>query len=424
MPSIRNIYKRFFSSEVLGFQYFQLGRSMAVVGISIVLVQVGQSPEKVGEWEWIFFIMAAGSFFWAAALYQHLLYCDKSRLQKTWRSTYTKILTYGALLVGIVFLCGRWIMSSVTDDSVIALQSYALWTYGSLLFFGWCHFKYRLGSHRLVGIVGLLYAVVIVTLFFVFAADHETYLYRSLITGGVVMILVISIGEGFTFDVSSLQFSQEEKQLILYTIIGATPTYFDSSLVKFWYEENADFAVFRLGARELPILMPLLVSFGQAWVSKIKEGQSIPIQQLRNLNYGVGILIIMLMMISTEVYDIIYSSDYRTSVILFDLSLFIVFTRLIFSQTVLYARDAYHTITRIGWIELGVNCLLSVVLIYFMGMLGVVLATVIAFGCEKLLQLSVLKRSGYSPSQIMDKTSWFTMLVLAAIVFLLKHFWL
>jgi len=200
--------------------------------------------------------------------------------------------------------------------------------------------------------------------------------------------------------------------LMGYALLGGLMQTFDNWLVNYWYDgDERTFAIFRYGARELPLALALAHAFGTAMLPEVHENLDKSLTDIRvksrKLFHLLFPLSILLLATSTWFFPIVFNADFMESVPVFNTYLLIIFSRLIFSRTVLVGLKDNTVVLWISVIELLVNIGASFLLIDWLGLTGVALATVLAFSLEKLLICGYLyRRHGIGVRRYIDLRWW------------------
>jgi len=198
--------------------------------------------------------------------------------------------------------------------------------------------------------------------------------------------------------------------LMLTFLVAGSAEYTDGFLVDFLFGKEV-LAQFRYGAREIPVFI-ILASSLSLWITQniahttrenIKE--ILALVKRKSTQYmiaGTGISILF-MLVSTPAYRYVYGNAYTPSSVIFDIMLLLVASRFIFSNSILLGLGMDKIQFKVTCIELAINVILSIVLAYFWGMIGVAVATVIAYLSEKvLLAMYLYKIKGIKPSLYMS----------------------
>ena len=178
--------------------------------------------------------------------------------------------------------------------------------------------------------------------------------------------------------------------LILYSLMGSFNQSFDNWLVNFQYggDEQA-FAIFRYGARELPLALALTNAFGSAMLPEVAANLDGALSAIREKSLKLFHLLfplsILLALTSKWVFPLVFNEDFSASVLIFNIFLLVMVSRLIFSRTILVGLNANRMIFYFSLLELAFNVALSFALAPFFGMAGIAIGTVAAHSLEKVL---------------------------------------
>ena len=214
--------------------------------------------------------------------------------------------------------------------------------------------------------------------------------------------------------------------LILYAILGGLLPAFDGWLVGYLFEGDEEmFAVFRYGAQELPLALALTNAFSNVMVVEVAADikRALPLIKARSLRlfHLLFPLSILLMLLSPLLFPLIFNADFSKSVPVFQVYLFVIISRLVFSSTLMIGLKANSTLTWIGGLELLVNIGCSFYLGQKLGLVGIALGTLIAFSFEKVMQCIYLSRKhGISPKEYLDFRWFFGYSALLLCAFLLS----
>lgn len=197
--------------------------------------------------------------------------------------------------------------------------------------------------------------------------------------------------------------------LVLYASVSALVTAFDPWFVNYWYGgDESVFAVFRYGARELPfvaavingamvVVLPRLTESLPAGLELLKKSTL----RLYHLLFGGALL---MMLTSPWWWTPVFTEQFAESLPLFQAYLFVLVTRLLFPVPVLTALGHTRLLVVFPLIELLLNVVLSIVLVRYLGLVGVVWSTVIVYGLDKIWLMAYLRwRTGIGPGRY---TNW------------------
>ena len=180
--------------------------------------------------------------------------------------------------------------------------------------------------------------------------------------------------------------------LSLHMLIGGGMEYVDGFIVTSHFEDTGMFAVFRYGARELPLvtiltaaltatLIPLAVENQQLAISKIKA----EVHKLSRWLFPVTLILILL---SPYLFPLVYTDKFAESAQVFNVYLLIISSRLLLPQVIIYAQQHNFVLVWSAIIEVLVNVGLSLYLVQTHGLVGIAFATVIAYLLNKIILIT------------------------------------
>jgi O-antigen/teichoic acid export membrane protein len=192
--------------------------------------------------------------------------------------------------------------------------------------------------------------------------------------------------------------------LVFGLLISGSADYIDGFLISMKYN-SGDFAIFRYGAKEFPLVLLLANALSTSMIPKVSQairGNSsfdmlkTESSKLMNLLFPISIA---LLLTSSWIYPIVFRSEFAASVPIFNIYILLIVSRLIFPQTIVMAFQENGVIFRIALIEISINVICSYFLMQQFGMEGVAWGTVIAFMSEKLLlSLYLFRYKGICPN--------------------------
>jgi O-antigen/teichoic acid export membrane protein len=180
------------------------------------------------------------------------------------------------------------------------------------------------------------------------------------------------------------------------TFIG-TLTLNTSMLIVNTFENIETFAIFSVGALEVPVFAMLSAAFSQKiypeLVKLVSNGEKEKAKKLWmkttiQVSYITYPLIILLMYFAKDIIYLVYSPKYEDSVFLFKTYLLIGIFRNNYYGAIITASGQAKYITFYALCMLVVNAILSIVLYYFFGISGVIFGTLAATILIQFLQLN------------------------------------
>lgn len=418
-------------------QLYQIIRFSTTLLIGILLIRFfGLSTTEISIYELLLFLGNFVSFFWLSAGQKSLL---------TLFPSYTNH-QKGSLLVNLFFL-------------LFSLSAIA----ATLLYFGQHLLVQQLTKYESLPYISLIAWY----LLFNTPAQLIEYIYvlkkqdRQLVYYGIVIhflqliaiLLPIYIGAGikglfqglvlwscfkfiwlgyllYQYGSFKLDRSLQKKILLvmlplcLHALLGGGMEYVDGFIVSSHFEEEKMFALFRYGARELPIvsilvaalvatMIPLAVEKETEAIATIKK----KINQLSNWLYPITIV---LMLLSPFLFPLVYNEEFSLSAKVFNIYLLVISSRILLPQVLIYSRQHTYMLVASAIVELIINLSLSLYLVKFYGLEGIAFATVVAYMVNKILLIGyVYLKMGIPINQYINLKNYiFWNFLLIAIFFL------
>jgi O-antigen/teichoic acid export membrane protein len=395
------LISRFFSfNNVSALQIFQSFRFLAAILISILLVKGGLEIVEVSFYEILFFLGNFISLFWVQGLKNGLLSYFPSLgtrdQKKLIFNLFLVFLVLGVLSSSMLFLFKDFIISYLTSYSTIPhielICIFVIINTPTILI----EFTYLLldKSKSIVkyGAAIFFLQVTLILVGLIFFDGIRVLLLLMILWASVKLIWLIQLlfkRAEFSFD-SKIQrnFLIFSFPLVLHILLGNAMEYVVGFIVSKFFEEEM-FAVFRYGARELPISLILVGALASAMVPSLVKDFDKSIQELKikvtNLMKWLYPLSMVLMLLSPIIYPIVYSEDFALSARIFNLYLLILASRIILAQTIIYAKHDNKILAYFASVELLCNLLLSIWWSQLFGIEGIVYATIVAFLLNKIL---------------------------------------
>jgi len=389
-------------------QFFQLLRYLTFVLIGVVFTKTNLSVSEIGTYEQFLFISGAVSFFWLNGLVRGMLVLSKSKGLKDGDILFNSFFLISLLtLLAVLFL---YLLNGVSvAASVSKLQVRYLYLLLAYLFFSVPanltehFFLIRNQSVRIVNygavsffvlflltsIPALLGHPIVVSLYGLVASAVLRYLY---------LVYLLIRNSSFRFSVSFLRehwvFSFP---LILSALLSGSAQYVDGFIVTSYFDE-ATFAVFRYGARELPLVLLLANAFSSAMLPEFSVKKDLlPLlqrikQESQKMSHYLFPLSALLVLSSHVLFPFVFNKSFSESASVFNIYLLLISSRLLFPQTILIGLKKTMVIAWASFFELALNVLLSFWFVGFWGIQGVAYATVVAYLFEKFFLMFVLRR--------------------------------
>ena len=184
--------------------------------------------------------------------------------------------------------------------------------------------------------------------------------------------------------------------LVLRVLVGSSSTYIDGLLVGALFEDEAAFAIFRYGARELPLSVLLVSALVTVGIARIAEQRTAGLELMRrrstSLMHWLFPLSAVLMLTSPYLFRWFYSETFVASAAVFNVYLLLAPIRILLPQTVMVAEERTYWLVWFAVAETAVNVGLSIWWGHSFGMVGIAFATVVAYGFNKLMMIVFCRR--------------------------------
>ena len=372
--------------------------------ISVLLVRSHFTDDQVGKLEYVLLIGYSFSFFWGFAYSSAILSKLGKWEEKDWRygleQAMLQLIFIGAGMSVIVLLILG--VSNALGYEIIDVQyTYSVALFVFLLVVGIIPEMYYLLKRSAKKILlyslimnGLQLVLVVGVILLKWSLEYVFYVY--IIMQG---IRVIWIFLGLKLRLEWNYFSQ--RTWMLYSIplvghflLGSSMDYIDGHLVSQFFEDK-DFLYYRYGARELPFSMLFINALSAAMIPVLSKDigmlsdLKVRMNRLMNMLYPISIV---LLFISPFLFQWFYGANFIQSAFVFNVYLLIIMSRILMPQLILYAKQDTKALLRFSGIELIVNVVLSLILMQYFGMIGVAMATVVAFLVNRGLTIVYCKK--------------------------------
>ncbi len=423
-------------------QLHQLLRFATVMVVGIILAKSGVELRVIGYLEGLQYIGMALSMFWVNGFLQSALAffpdLEKTEKQAFFRTIYCIFLTLSILIFSVLAIFQTPISIFFTATTLPFFQLFALY----LLVYlptNLLEYFYLLEEKKgaILWTSGLTFfatGLFCLGLFFFHWSIKEVIL-AWLGIGTIRHFFLLKhldfTSLNFSFFLHKEQFIQYLKlssPLIAYAFVGQYAVNFDAWLVNFYYHGDATkFAIFRFGSRELPIFIAFATGLSSSMTLEIAKNGNAALsllkeKSLRLMHYffPLGILLIVS---SNYWFPLLFNAQFKESVVIFDIFILLIISRLLFPQSVLLAKKESSAIFIISIIELFINVLLSILGVQYFGLVGIAFGTFIAFLMEKIVLAAWLwKKYKISPFSYIPIGFWSMYSFLIFIVFLFKIF--
>ncbi len=397
-------------------QASQITRQLGFILTSFLLAKSGLPISDIGVFETLLFIGTSLSYFWINGLIQSLLAFIPTVNDKEKQSIYFSIslifIALSVFLFLILKLFPTFILTTLTASPTLPyfdlFSLYLLFNLAPFFLEGFWAVENRPLSIIVFSSLSNLILPFAIAFPLWFKMDFKYSFYGLLIVALMRFIwLIIVLIKNNNFTINYLQLNKFIKlslPIMAYSLLnGFTMTFIFWIVGNYLMGNTAEFAVFRFGAREFPLVMALCTGLSNAFVPKLAE------KMAQNDNYTEGgyflefknktvhlmhILFpisIVLMLLSKQLFPIVFNPSFAKSADIFTIFLLLLISRALFPQTILLALKQTKTLLIISIIETISIVMLSFLGIFMLNTEGVAWALIIGFLLEKTLIIGILK---------------------------------
>lgn len=205
----------------------------------------------------------------------------------------------------------------------------------------------------------------------------------------------------------SKDFLMKAMPIMFSILLAGSMEYINSYIVKYNFPEE-QFAIFRYGARELPIFLIFANSLSNIFSGEIarynSEGKiDEALHKLKRS--GVKLmrwmfpLSIFLMFVSPYMFKYLYNDEFIEGYKIFNIYLLLIISRMLFPQTVIMGLMKNRIFYLISTNYLVINGLLVFWFIFLFGISGIAYATVISYLIEKIMLVIYCRMEGINLSR-------------------------
>ncbi len=414
--------------------------------ISIVFTKSRLTRADIGQWEMFMFIAGLMTFFWVTGIIQSLL------------PLYHRNKTY------------RKLGDNGTDKSPEIFNAFLLLCFFSLLFFALGHsLKNNFSVFRISGNVPYINLLLLYILLnspvqiieYIYLLNNRAYrifqygaytftaqlvfiitplilekdiiwsIYGLLAITVIRWVWLIVLLRRYTEMRVSVEFMKEHlylaTPLILTTLISGSAQYTDGVIVSVVYRDPDQFALFRYGAKEFPLVLMLANGLSNAMLpefstrERMKESLAKIRVKSKRLMHILFPSAILMMIFARWIYPRMFNAEFHKSTDVFLIYSLLIIPRLVFPQTVIVGRKKTHITLFAAIIEIAINIPLSLLMIKWgYNLQGVALSTFIVYVISKVFLVGYLWfKMKIKPSEYIPLRLYAFYSALIAVVFIL-----
>lgn len=395
-------------NSVRALQFLQLFRFVALLLIGIVLSKTNIGISQIGTYETFLLISGASCFFWTGGMLQTMLSMKREQQQGKTNAYFNIFLIFTALALITalaVFLLQSQIASFVGFRGSripylkILLAYIALSCPSNLV-----EYIYLVENKpckiAAYGAVVFTLQILAVTIPVIMTGDLGYGLYGLLLATAVRFVWLAIV----VLRYSQIRFSGKymgfflklSGPFILSVLIVKGIQYADSFLVAYRFDEST-YAMFRYGAKEFPLILLPVTAFSEAMSSRIANNSTLvdTLEDIKRENRRIMHLCIPIAMIaiiaSKYMYPLVFNEDFYESALIFNIYCFAAVFRFITPECILVGKRQSRPILAAAAANIFVNVVLGLVLMNFIGIVGVAVAFLMGNLMEKFILVSVVK---------------------------------
>jgi len=409
--------------KVAALQFYQLMRFSMVFLISILLSKSGLSTAAIGHYEYFLFLAGLVSFFWISGLINSFLALynqyPKAEKNPVYFSASILLLFFSFLAGLVLFILMKTDAGGIRPDLhgfEILLLLYVILSGPAALVENF--YLVRNDSKKIIRYAWISLPLQVLAVGIpVFAGFGIESAFIGLISGMLVriiwLILFLIKHSRFQFDSSfSSQLMKNGWPLMLVALLGGSTQYIDGAIITAYFDPQT-FAVFRYGARELPLVILFANAFSNAMVPSFSGHTDIriPLQEIRQktvrMMHFLYPLSFALLLSSSWLYPRVFNPEFAGGAAIFNIYLLLISSKLVFPQTILLGQRKNIFLMTVSIILTIAHFLLALIMVQVSGITGVAFTAVIINLIEKIIFFIYLKqKEGISLQKYLDIRWW------------------
>lgn len=362
---------------------------------AILLVKLGAAPVQIAEYETFLWLSGMFTFFWVGGSVNAMLSIAKNASQK---STFLNAAAW-LLLQAIVAAAIVILIPSGNSQIKVAAATFIVLNTVSFLNEYLLFSQHKNKQLLMYAIAVSLLQLAAVVLPFVFSSQIYFSIIGLIAVAAIKLLLLLLLlkqAAAFQFSIAEVKMlAVLSAPLSLGILVSGSAEYVDGFLVKYFFNDAA-FALFRYGSRELPLSLILANTLSTLLIVTVAQNKETGLAELKRKSLQLAHLLfpasIVLMLFTKPLLSLLYSNTYTEASGIFRIMLLLVIPRLLFPQTVITALKLNRYILLSATIELLLNIACSLLLLQFLGIEGIVYGTLIAYTFDKLFLAIVLKK--------------------------------
>ncbi|MCB0643973.1 MAG: polysaccharide biosynthesis C-terminal domain-containing protein [Phaeodactylibacter sp.] len=427
--------------QVTALQLYSLIRFSGTLLTGIVLANSWWTTSEIAIYEALLFLGNLVSFFWIGggqnAYLAYFPKLDVARQQRLRFTIFCLFLGLSVLFGGLLYFAQDWILERFTNFEALPHMD-------------------LLAIFLILNVPTYL-----VQLFYLFERKYQSIVgYALLAYGGQFLVVAVPVLLGYSMGLIfqclvalallkflwTLRLLWQYAQfrldpillkglvvlgipLMLHLLIGNSVEYIDGLIVTSYFEAEETFALFRYGARELPLTVLLIGALVKALIPEIANATEVGLTAVKTATWQLMRWLFPLsmafMLASPYLFRWVYGPEFIVSAMVFNLFLVLLTSRILLPQVVIIGLQKNYFLVLSAIVETIVNVGLSLWWVRFWGLEGIALATIVAFAVNKLNMILFLYfRFGIRPGAYIPMRGYLLLSTLLILVYLIFRVWL
>lgn len=410
-------------TKINALQIFQVLQFGSAILIGILLVKAGLPTNLVSVYESLMFIASLFCFFWVVggqnALLQLFPSLDEATQKRAIFNIFFLFSAVAATVGFLLYLSQNFVSQHLTKFSQLPLLNLlALFIVLNSPTFLLHIFYLLLKKYRQIVVFGavshsLQLLLVVMPIFLGWSLRESMYgLLIWAIFKFIWCLIVVYRHASWEFDFVFLKKMMAiALPLLLFAAIGKGSEYVSGLAVSTLFEDENSFAIFRYGARELPLAVLMVGALATTLLPEVVENQALGLQQIKAQTLKISKWLYPLSMVSMLaapfVFPLVFSNDFKESARIFNIFTLLLSSRILLPQVLTMAAGKNYMLTGSALVELLVLAVLSWWWGQKFGLEGVAWAAVVAFMVDRVMLIWYNWRVlGVPSSQYVDWKSW------------------
>lgn len=383
-----------FGDSTKAFQYAVILRQSAAILTGILLAKAGFGVNDIGGYEYVFFYLSSISFFWLTGTSSFYT----ARFNALNEIHLTKYLTQliillSAILSLIIIVLYKLNLISFSQNSLINYFLVLLLFYIPSLFIDQILLVQKQAFRQFVYSTGFFILQMASILILWIGKYPFEYIYWIVCTiSGMKFIVLVYESKAYSMDGQLALFVKRIFPPLLpflgYFLVSGFATITDGWIIKFRWHDDGMYAIYKYGARDLPIIGTLAIGLGTALLPMVSQNISLAAEQIKRrsarLMHFVYPIMIILVAFSDRIFPFIFNAQFEQTGLIFGIYAFVLGARFLYPQTLLSGLGFNKFLFYNSIVELLINICVSLYLSQYIGLAGIAVGTVVAYYFEKL----------------------------------------